>query len=105
MLQCRAVTQESDQDRPPRLLSEAQVAGLTAQSGCLVVGVVLAAVVIGIWLDRALNTRPFITLALVLASLPVTFFLLYRIALQTVSTAKEKPSPAAKERNEDADAA
>jgi F0F1-type ATP synthase assembly protein I len=105
MLQCRAVNQKSDQDRTPRLLSEAQVAGLTAQSGCLVVGVVLAAVVIGIWLDRALNTRPVITLALVLGSLPVTIFLLYRIAMQAVSAVKQKPSPATQERNDDADEA
>ena len=100
MLQSRPVTQKSSQDRTPRILSESQVAGLTAQSGCLVVGVVLVAVVAGIWLDRMLDTRPLITLVLVLGSVPVTIYLLFRIAMRAVAGNRQGAARAGKDRND-----
>jgi F0F1-type ATP synthase assembly protein I len=78
----------SGQKHPPRLMSDAQVAGLMAQSGCLAFGMVLATVVGGIWLDRLLNTRPLMTLLLVLGSVPVTIFLLFRIAMRAVANSR-----------------
>jgi F0F1-type ATP synthase assembly protein I len=56
-----------------------------AQSGCLVVGVVLAAVVGGIGLDRILDTRPLFTLFLVLGSVPVTLYVLFRMSMRAIS--------------------
>ncbi len=100
MLEFCAVTQKSSQDRTPRLLSESQIAGMTAQSGCLVVGVVMIAVVAGIWLDRVLNTRPLITLALVLGSLPLSIYLLFRIAMQAVKAGRQEVPRADKDRDD-----
>jgi F0F1-type ATP synthase assembly protein I len=85
--------QEPSRSSKPRALSDAQIAGLFAQSGCLVFGIVLGAVVGGILLDRLLNTRPLFTLLLVLGSAPLTLFFLYRFAMRTL--AKAPPSPAA----------
>lgn len=100
MLEFRAVTQKPGQDRTPRLLSKSQIAGLTAQSGCLVVGVVLVAIVAGISLDRMLNTRPVITLALVLGSVPVTVYLLFRIAMRAAAAGRQDIPRADKDRDD-----
>jgi F0F1-type ATP synthase assembly protein I len=94
------VTQKNGRNITRQLISQYQVAGLAAQSGCLVVGVVLAAIVAGIWLDRALDTRPVFTLALVLGSLPLTIFLLFRLAIRTVSSAGAAEPPPGGERDD-----
>ncbi len=85
--------QEPNRNSKPRALSDAQVAGLFAQSGCLVFGVVLGAVLGGIVMDRLWNTRPLFTILLVLGSAPITLFFLYRFAMRTL--AKVPPPPAA----------
>ena len=73
------------------------------QSGCLVVGLVLVAVVAGIWLDRALGTRPVLTLVLVLGSVPLTLLLLFRTATRAVSAVKPAAKPAPKVMDDDDD--
>ena len=103
MLESRPVTQKTNPDRNPRISPETQIAGLMAQSGCLVVAMVLVAVVAGIWLDRTLNTRPVLTLLLVLGSVPVTLFVLFRIATQAISAVKPPAAHPRKEPNDDDD--
>lgn len=73
------------------------------QSGCLVVALVLVAVVAGIWLDRALGTRPVLTLVLVLGSVPLTLLLLFRTATRAVSAVKPAAKPAQKGMDDDDD--
>jgi hypothetical protein len=74
-----------------------------AQSGCLVVIVILLAVAAGIWLDRELGTRPVITLVLVLGSVPVALFLLYRMARQAISAVSPAARPVKKVVDDDSD--
>ncbi|MBN1439331.1 MAG: AtpZ/AtpI family protein [Anaerolineales bacterium] len=100
MLEFAAVAQNSGKGNPLRLLDESQIAGLTAQSGCLVVGIVLAALVAGIWLDRILGTRPTLTLALVLGSMPVSLFLMFRIAMRVMGRKGKDAMPNGKGRND-----
>lgn len=60
---------------------------LTGQVGCLTVVIILAAVLIGLWLDSHFGTRPKITLVLVLASIPVSvaaMFVATRAALTRI---------------------
>lgn len=97
--------QKNGRNLTRQLVTQYQVVGLAAQSGCLVVGVLLAAIVAGIWLDRALDTRPVFTLALVLGSLPLTTFLLFRLAIRTVSSARAAEPPSGGERDNSADEA
>jgi F0F1-type ATP synthase assembly protein I len=87
--------------QPPRKLSDVQIASLIGQSGCLVVVLVLGALFGGIMLDRLLGTKPLFTLALVLASLPIGMFALYRFAMGAV--AGSVPPPAAKDKRSDDD--
>ena len=55
--------------------------GILGQVGCLTVAVVLLALGAGLWLDARLGTRPAFTLVLVLGSVPVTLYLMFRIVL------------------------
>jgi F0F1-type ATP synthase assembly protein I len=104
MLESRPVMQDPGTGRIPRVLTDRQIAGLMAQSGCLVVGLLLAAVLAGIWLDRTLNTRPLLTLILVLGTVPVTIFLLFRISMRAISSVKPGAPRAPKDRNDDDEA-
>lgn len=68
------------QDSKPESLALA-VAGVLVQVGCLTVIVLLAALAGGLWLDTQFNSRPLFTLFLVLGSVPITVYLLFRIVL------------------------
>jgi hypothetical protein len=100
MIEFRPVTPSAGRPPQTRAFSEAQIAGLIAQSGCLVIVVVLAAIAAGIALDRWLNTRPAFTLILVLGSAPLTMFGLYRFAMRTLS---KIPPPAVPGKKSDVD--
>lgn len=57
--------------------------GVAAQSGCLTLVIVLVALLGGLWLDAQFQTRPMLTILLVLLSIPVsliTMFFVVRLA-------------------------
>lgn len=56
---------------------------LAGQIGCVVPAIILAAVLGGLWLDRHLGTGRWLTLGLLLASLPLSIFLTFRLAMRT----------------------
>lgn len=81
--------------RDPRLqyalnLTLASVAG---QVGCLTVVVIFVALIGGLWLDKWLGTRPLFTILLLVGSVPVTLFLMFRI----VRAATERIKPVLRE--------
>lgn len=57
------------------------IAGILGQVGCLTLIIIAGALVAGLWLDSYFDTRPLFTLILVLASVPVTLYLMVRIVL------------------------
>jgi hypothetical protein len=60
------------------------LAGVAGQVGCLTLIIVLAAVFAGLWLDNQFNTRPVITLTLLVVSIPVSVLaMLYVVRLAT----------------------
>jgi F0F1-type ATP synthase assembly protein I len=66
------------------------VAGLTlasvvSQVGCVTVVVIIGALAVGIALDKTLDTRPLFTILFMLGSIPVSLYLLVRIALSAVA--------------------
>ncbi|MBC7226358.1 MAG: AtpZ/AtpI family protein [Thermoflexales bacterium] len=63
------------------------LAEAAAQIGCLTVVVILLALGAGLWLDNRLGTRPWFTLGLVLASIPVSLYLVVRLALSAARRA------------------
>jgi hypothetical protein len=57
--------------------------GVIGQVGCLTLLIILVALIAGLWLDGQFHTRPLLTLLLMLGSVPVTLFLMFRIVLST----------------------
>lgn len=54
----------------------------------MVLIVVVAALFGGLWLDSLLNTKPLFTLVLVIGSVPVGIFLMYRVAISVISRSR-----------------
>lgn len=73
-------TGSADKDRAQQAL-KMTLAGVIGQVGCLTLVVIGIALAAGLWLDNQFGTRPIITLVLVIASVPLTLFLMFRIVL------------------------
>jgi len=65
----------------------AAVAGLV---GCLTLIIVIAALIIGLWLDKQLNSRPTFTILLMVGSIPVTLITMFLVV--KAATSRIKPS-------------
>lgn len=75
-----------------------------AQIGALTLGVIVVALVAGLLLDKALSTRPLFTILLIVASFPVSYYIIYRIALNAVAKiqpAADRPSRVKEEKSDD----
>ena len=66
------------------------VASVMAQVGCLTLLLVGIAIGLGRWLDAQFDTKPVITLILVLATVPLTFYLVIRLVLRGTSKLQRK---------------
>ncbi len=55
--------------------------GVLGLVGCLTIAIIAVALVGGLLLDNALQTRPMFTLILVIASVPLTIFIMVRVVL------------------------
>jgi F0F1-type ATP synthase assembly protein I len=63
---------------------------LVGQVGCLTLVIILASVFGGLWLDKTFNTKPVFTLALLLAGIPASVFVMLVVARRTLARLKEK---------------
>jgi len=61
----------------------AQIAAafVVGQSGCLIVVVTFGALVIGLWLDNHLASKPLFSVLFLLGSIPLTMFLIWRTGM------------------------
>ncbi len=66
------------------------LAGMAGQVGFLTLVIVFAALFGGLWLDRRFETKPLFTILLLIGSVPVTIFVMFRVAMSAV--AKIKPT-------------
>jgi hypothetical protein len=73
-------TGSADKDRTQQAI-KMTLAGVIGQVGCLTLVVIGIALGAGLWLDNQFGTRPIITLVLVIASVPLTLFLMFRVVL------------------------
>jgi F0F1-type ATP synthase assembly protein I len=76
------------EQKPPEQLTTAIGKGLAqgsligVQIGCMAVAVTIGALLVGLWLDGQLHTSPWLTIILLLASMPVSVYLIFRFALR-----------------------
>jgi F0F1-type ATP synthase assembly protein I len=91
---------EKDQQYRVQRSANLAAAGLAGQIGCVVPAIILGSVLLGLYLDKTFDTGKLITLILVLASLPVSIYLTFRLAMravkeinQSMPTASSKPNP------------
>lgn len=77
------MTQDGRAPGPERTQQALKMAlvGVIGQVGCLALLIILGALVAGLWLDGQFHTRPLFTLILVLGSVPVTLFVMFRLVL------------------------
>ena len=67
--------------------------GLAGQIGCVIPIIILLAVLGGVWLDRTLETKPIFTLFFLLASLPLTIYLTFHMAMRAVKDINQSLQP------------
>ena len=55
------------------------LASIAGQVGCLTLVIIFVALFAGLWLDRYLDTKPLFTIVLLIGSVPVTLFIMFRV--------------------------
>ena len=80
----------SPASRPQRAFNLA-LAGVAGLGGFLVLIIILGALFGGLWLDNVLRTKPLFTLVLVIGSVPVGIYVMYRVAMSVISRSVTKP--------------
>jgi F0F1-type ATP synthase assembly protein I len=74
------------------------LAGVTGLVGCLTLIIVLGAVFIGLWLDGIFQSRPWFTIGLVVASIPISIIMMVIVARLAVSKIKTEGQNPTKQR-------
>ncbi len=99
------MSQDGSPPEKARALRALQMAlvGVIGQVGCLTLVIILAALIAGLWLDSQFHTRPLFALILILASVPVTIFLMLRLVLSFAPRIQELTGQAMEPKQEDAE--
>jgi F0F1-type ATP synthase assembly protein I len=69
------------------------LAAVAGQVGCLTLIIVLAALIGGLWLDAQFDTRPLITIILMVASVPVTLVMMFWVVRKATSHMRTPDTP------------
>jgi len=64
------------------------LASIAGQVGCLTLVIIFVALFAGLWLDQYLDTKPLFTIVLLIGSVPVTLFLMFRVVRAATSRIK-----------------
>jgi F0F1-type ATP synthase assembly protein I len=75
----------SSGDDRQQVVRNLALAGMVSQIGCVTVVIVIGALLAGLWVDKMMDTRPLFTILFLLGSIPVSLFLLVRIAFSTAA--------------------
>ena len=76
------------------------MASAVSQVGCVTVVIVVGALMAGLGLDKVFDTRPLFTILLLLGSVPVSLYLLVRIALSAAAQLNPPPTKKSTERTD-----
>ncbi len=76
------------------------LAAVVSQVGCLTTALIVVALLLGLWLDARLGTKPMFTLILLVGSAPITLALMFWIVRRaTAHIQPQPPAISAKEAN------
>lgn len=78
---------DQDKDRRQRIIN-LTLASVAGQVGFLTLIIVFVALFGGLWLDKALDTKPLFTIILLVVSMPVTLVLMFRVVRAATSRIK-----------------
>lgn len=68
------------------------LAGVVSLGGVLTLGIVILALLFGLWLDRTLNVKPLFTILLMVFSAPLSIYVMYRVATNAIKKFAPPPS-------------
>ncbi len=74
------------------------IIGLVGQVGCLTLVILLASVFIGLWLDTNFGTRPWITIGMLMASIPIALVVMFFVTRKATDKFKREFEARQKER-------
>lgn len=77
-------------EKRPSRLRNLTIVGITALTGLVAVAVIMGALIAGLWIDAQLGQRGPATICLLVASVPISLFLMIWMALGLV---KQLPPP------------
>lgn len=66
------------------------LASIAGQVGFLTLGIIFLALFGGLWLDKTMDSKPMFTIIFLVASVPVTLFLMFRVV--KTATSRIKPT-------------
>lgn len=69
------------------------LASAAGMSGCLTLILVMGFLLIGLWLDSVLDTRPVVTITLIIISIPFALWITLRVALSVARTIERRQYP------------
>jgi hypothetical protein len=69
---------------PPSRVKNLTLAAMAGQAGCASLVLIVIALLVGIWLDARFGVRGPFTVGLLLLSIPLSLFVMVRIALGTI---------------------
>ena len=72
-------------DKNPRNVINTVLIVMVGQVGCLSLVIVLLSVLGGLWLDNTLGTKPWFTLGLLAAGIPISTILMVYIGRKTIA--------------------
>ena len=81
-----------DRKQPARM-KNLSLAGIAGFAGCWIIIVVFVALIAGMWLDARFGLRGPFTIGLIVLSMPVTLFVVFRIVLKLISMIQPPRNP------------
>jgi hypothetical protein len=85
----------TEKDHALQTLQSAMIR-VVARVGFLTLAIIALAVLAGLWLDNQLDTRPLFAFLCLFGTVPVTFFLVYRVVQRSSSEIKTAAEQATK---------
>jgi hypothetical protein len=75
----------SDDNGGRQRIKNLGLAALAAQAGCVTIGIIFLALILGLWLDSQLEQNGLCTFGVLVLSIPFSLYLMLRIALGAIN--------------------